>query len=98
TAQCPDDVACKILLAHRPEALDASSQHGYAVQLSGHTHGGQMALFGRSLVEGLVPMKYLLGHYEKDGTSLFTTAGLGHWFPFRLNCPTEAALVTLRSA
>ena len=69
-----------------------------ALTLSGHTHGAQMALFGRSLLEGLIPMKYLLGLYRKDDSVLFTTAGLGHWFPFRLNCPTEAALITLRSA
>jgi predicted MPP superfamily phosphohydrolase len=96
--QCPPDVTTKLLLAHRPLAFDVSPQHGFAVQLSGHTHGAQMALFGRSLLEGIVPMKYLLGLYEKNGTVLFTTAGLGHWFPFRLNCPTEAAIVTLRSA
>jgi predicted MPP superfamily phosphohydrolase len=28
---------------------------------------------------------------------LYTSAGLGHWMPFRLNCPCEATLVTLRS-
>jgi hypothetical protein len=96
--RCPDDVDCRIVLSHRPKAFDFTSTHGVALQLSGHTHGAQMALFGRSLLEGIIPMDYLLGLYHRGDSVLYTTAGLGHWFPFRLNCPPEAALVTLRSA
>ncbi len=97
-ARCPPGVGCRVVLAHRPTAFDATAAQGVAVTLSGHTHGAQMALFGRSLLEGLIPMKYLLGRYRKSDSVLYTTAGLGHWLPFRLNCPTEAALVTLRAA
>lgn len=95
-AACPADVTCRVVLSHRPEGFDTAARLGATLTLSGHTHGAQMALFGRSLLEGIVPMDYLLGVYRRGESALYTTAGLGHWFPFRLNCPTEAALITLR--
>jgi uncharacterized protein len=95
--RCPADVQCRIVLSHRPEGFDAAARLGATLTLAGHTHGAQMALFGRSLLEGIIPMDYLLGLYRRGESALYTTAGLGHWFPFRLNCPAEAALVTLRA-
>lgn len=97
-AACPADVTCRIVLSHRPEGFDAAARLGATLTLSGHTHGAQMALFGRSLFEGFAPASYLLGAYRRGESTLYTTAGLGHWFPFRLNCPTEAALITLRAS
>ncbi len=97
-AACPDDVTCKVVLSHRPEGFEQAAVRGAALTLSGHTHGAQMALFGRSLLERFAPDSYLLGRYEKGDSLLYTSAGLGHWFPFRLNCPCEVALVTLRAA
>lgn len=98
---CPADVTCKVLLSHRPRGFDSAVEHGVTLTLSGHTHGAQMALFGRSLLEPLWPESFLLGHYTRRGprvtSHLYTSAGLGHWMPFRLNCPCEAVLVTLRS-
>ena len=64
--------------------------------LSGHTHGGQVAVAGRSVFEPLLPRSYLLGHYQAGESHLYTSAGLGHWLPFRLGCPCEGALITLR--
>lgn len=95
---CPSDVTCRVVLSHRPEGFDAAARLGATLTLSGHTHGGQVALLGRSVFEGIVAMDYLLGIYRRGESTLYTTAGLGHWFPFRLNCPAEAALVTLRAA
>lgn len=92
---CPDDVAAKILLSHRPEGFEAAARLGATLTLSGHTHGGQVALLGRSIFESFAPRSYLLGHYQRGESHLYTSAGLGHWFPFRLNCPCEVALVTL---
>jgi predicted MPP superfamily phosphohydrolase len=101
-AGCPADVSCRVLLAHRPRAFITAATLDVTLTLSGHTHGAQMALWGRSLLEPLWPESFLLGHYRRaspSGTShLYTSAGLGHWMPFRLNCPCEAVLVTLRSA
>jgi predicted MPP superfamily phosphohydrolase len=99
---CPDDVACRVLLAHRPRSFVAAARRDVTLTLSGHTHGAQMALWGRSLLEPLWPDSFLLGHYRRASSSgfshLYTSAGLGHWMPFRLNCPCEAVVVTLRAA
>jgi predicted MPP superfamily phosphohydrolase len=101
-AECPDDVSCRILMAHRPRSFETAAALGVTLTLSGHTHGAQMALFGRSLLSPLWPESFLLGHYRRSspqGTShLYTSAGLGHWMPLRLNCPCEAVFVTLRTA
>jgi predicted MPP superfamily phosphohydrolase len=99
-SECPADVACRVLLAHRPRSFVAAADHDVTLTLSGHTHGAQMALWGRSLLEPFWPGSFLLGHYRRpsaSGTShLYTSAGLGHWMPFRLNCPCEAVVITLR--
>jgi len=95
-AQCPADVDFKLLLAHRPESFEAAAPAGFDLTLSGHTHGGQVSLFGRSLFEPLAPRAYLLGHYQKGSSHLHTSAGTGHWFPLRINCPCEVILVELR--
>lgn len=97
-AACPEDIRCRVLLSHRPESFDAAAKRDITLTLSGHTHGAQMALFGRSLLEWALPKNYLLGVYRRGESALYTSAGLGHWFPFRLNCPCEVALLHLRSA
>lgn len=93
-SSCPQDIQTRILLCHRPEGFVSAAARGVTLTLSGHTHGGQIAIGGRSVLEMVHP--YMLGHYEQDGSHLYTTAGLGHWFPFRLNCPCEAVVITLR--
>ena len=88
----------KILMSHRPEAFDYSAPSGADLTLAGHTHGGQIGLGGRSAFESLLSYKYLWGHYHHaNGNQLYTTAGVGHWFPFRLGCPPEAPLIELVS-
>ncbi len=95
---CPDDIDCKIVLSHRPEGFKTAAQKGATLTLAGHTHGGQVALLGRSVFELFAPDAFLLGRYKKqDRSFLYTSAGLGHWFPFRLNCPCEVALIRLHS-
>ena len=91
----PEEVSATILLSHRPDAFKAAARHDVSLMLSGHTHGGQAALFGRSIFEPFLPHKFLLGHYVDGTTHLYTSAGLGHWMPFRLNCPCESPLITL---
>jgi uncharacterized protein len=101
-AGCPAEVRCRILLSHRPRGFVHAQQHAATLTLSGHTHGAQMAVWGRSLLESIFPESFLLGHYQVtlssgDTSHLYTSAGTGHWMPFRLNCPCEATLVTLRT-
>ena len=101
-AACPGDVTCRVLLSHRPRGFLRAIEHGATLTLAGHTHGAQMAILGRSLATPVLPDSFLLGRYvratEAGECHLYTSAGLGHWMPLRLNCPAEAALVTLRSA
>ncbi len=87
----------KILMSHRPEGLDRAAELGVDLVLSGHTHGGQMGVGGRSFFENFMPDRYLWGEYSVDKTQMYVSSGIGHWFPFRLACPTEAPIIKLVS-
>lgn len=88
----------RLLLSHRPRALDVAEKYNIDLTLSGHTHGGQVGFAGRSLWEIINENGYLWGSYQKGNSQLYTSAGMGHWFPFRLNCPLEAPVITLKKA
>jgi hypothetical protein len=93
----------RLLLCHRPEGHGPAAEHGFDLTLSGHTHGGQLGLFGRSLLEKLRPGTGWWGTYARRGrdgrpSRLYTTSGFGHWFPFRVGCPTEMPLLVLERA
>jgi len=85
----------KLLMCHRPEGFDHSAKMGVNLVLAGHTHGGQIGFGGRSVFEPVFPEKYLWGIYQRGATTLFTSGGMGHWFPFRLGVPAEAPILTL---
>ncbi len=87
--------AFTILLSHRPSVFDYASDRGVNLSLAGHTHGGQMGLFGRSVFESFASESYLWGLYENGPNRLYTSCGMGHWFPFRLGCPPEAPVLEL---
>lgn len=87
-----------VLMSHRPEGLNPAAELNIPLTLAGHTHGGQFGLFGRSLWEPMLPHRYLWGKYQKGDSQLYTSAGVGHWFPFRLGCPPEAPIIVLRAA
>ena len=89
-----------ILMAHRPhqvEQLKQLSRPGAALQLSGHTHGGQV--FGLDLLVRRVNNGYLRGLYEIGPVRLYISTGTALWsgFPLRLGVPSEIPLITLRS-
>lgn len=85
----------RLLLCHRPGGFEAAAEHGFDLTLSGHTHGAQLGLLGRSAVEVLFGVPYQWGLYRRGRSRLYTTSGFGQWFPFRLNCPAEAPLIVL---
>ncbi|MCH7691497.1 MAG: metallophosphoesterase [candidate division Zixibacteria bacterium] len=87
-----------ILMSHRPYALDYASEKEFDMVLAGHTHGGQIGFMGRSVFESVWPDRYLWGEYSKGKTKLYTSSGMGHWFPFRLGCPCEAPILELHRA
>lgn len=84
-----------ILMSHRPDALDYASEKGVHVTLAGHTHGGQIGMGGRSIFEPYWEDRYLWGEYHRGESTLYTSSGVGHWFPFRLGCPPEAPIIEL---
>ena len=86
-----------ILMSHRPDALDYSSIVEIPLTLAGHTHGGQTGINNRSLFEPMFPDRYLWGHYRIKNSHLYTSAGVGHWFPYRFGCPPEAPVIELVS-
>lgn len=88
--------AFKILMSHRPTGFPHAAHLGIDLTLSGHTHGMQIGLNGRSLFENWAPDKFLWGHYHRGASQLYTSSGAGHWFPVRLGCPPEAPLLILQ--
>lgn len=88
-----------ILLAHEPDFIEVSAPcRRFAIQLSGHSHGGQIIFpFIGSLYLPPYGRKYPSGIYHVDGTILYTNRGLGtSWLGVRLNCPPEITLFTLQ--
>lgn len=85
-----------VLLAHDPRRLTEAAALDVPLVLSGHTHGGQVVLPG---VGALAARKFpvLAGAAIRDNTSLFVSRGVGTvYVPFRINCPPEIAILTLR--
>jgi predicted MPP superfamily phosphohydrolase len=90
--------AIKILLAHEPEVADSvTPEHGISLQISGHSHGGQVRIPGVGPVF-LPPMgeRYDMGLYETPTHKVYTTRGIGmSHIPVRFMCPPEITLITL---
>lgn len=91
-----------ILLAHRPELFESAARAGVALTLSGHTHGGQIALpLGgtRVLSPGNLMSRYVRGLFERAGSYLYVNRGLGLvGQAVRVGASREIALLTLMSA
>lgn len=94
----PDGPA--ILLAHEPDFADEAAASGrFALQLSGHSHGGQLnlPLIGPPFLPHLAK-KYPRGRYQVGTMVLYTNRGLGTTaLQLRVRCPPEIAVITLRS-
>ncbi|MDO8980219.1 MAG: metallophosphoesterase [Afipia sp.] len=93
-AKVKDD-APVILLAHEPDVAVRVPAR-VALQLSGHTHGGQVRLFGWSpVVPTRYASKFAYGH-SREKCDVIVSGGLGcSILPFRLGVPPEIVLVTL---
>lgn len=90
------DGAFTLLLAHCPDVADTAAAHGVDLQLSGHTHGGHVCLPGLgSLCLPRYGWRYAVGHHRVGAMQLYVSRGIGG-LPFRLGCPPEATLITLR--
>lgn len=83
-----------MLLAHQPLQGTAASERGVDLQLSGHTHGGQMwpLMYAVGAINGTVWGPHRIGDLQ-----MFTTRGIGAWGPpVRVGAPPDITVVTLR--
>jgi predicted MPP superfamily phosphohydrolase len=87
-----------MLMCHRPEGFDSAAANGIPLTLAGHTHGGQIGIFGKGLLEVLAIKRYMWGLYENNGCKLYTSSGAGHWFPYRLGCNSEIPIFVLNNS
>ena len=84
-----------VLMAHQPVMARDAARHGVDLQLSGHTHGGQMVPFNL-LVKLQQPV--VSGYGEVDGVPVYVTNGAGFWGPpVRVGAPPQVTLVELRA-
>jgi predicted MPP superfamily phosphohydrolase len=83
-----------VLLAHQPRQIALTRGRGVGLQLSGHTHGGQLWPFG-ALVALYQP--WVAGfHRADDGTQIYVSRGTGFWGPpMRVGNPPEIASIVL---
>lgn len=85
-----------VLLAHQPRTILEAKEHGVGLQLSGHTHGGQLWPW-TYLVRLQQPVVAGLARFDKS--LVYVSRGTGYWGPpMRLGAPSEIAELTLRSA
>jgi hypothetical protein len=85
-----------VLMAHQPVAAREAAPYGVDLQVSGHTHGGQMAPFNM-LVKLQQPV--VSGFGEVDGVPVYVTNGAGFWGPpVRVGAPPQVTVIELRMA
>lgn len=85
----------RILLSHRPNVSDFINASAVDLQLSGHTHGGQIFPFHLLAQKA---NRYLAGTYRDNGVDIYVSRGAGYWGPpMRLLAPSEITHVTVRA-
>jgi predicted MPP superfamily phosphohydrolase len=85
-----------LLLAHQPKQIDAAVAHDVDLQVSGHTHGGQIWPFHYLVRLDQPTVRGLSRHGRR--TQLYTSRGAGFWGPpLRVFAPSEISVLTLRT-
>lgn len=82
-----------ILLAHQPKQIEEAAAHGVTLQISGHTHGGQIFPFNF-----LVPLQqpFVAGLHRVRDTAIYVSRGTGYWGPpMRVGAPAELTHIEL---
>ncbi|WP_410665914.1 metallophosphoesterase [Amycolatopsis sp. lyj-84] len=86
-----------VLLAHQPKQVKQAAEAGIDLQISGHTHGGQIWPFHLLVRLDQPVLAGLSRHGER--TQLYTSRGTGFWGPpLRVFAPSEITLLTLRNS
>ena len=83
-----------VLLTHHPDFFDNAFTAGVPLSLAGHTHGGQVAIFGAAVLP--VQYKYMKGMFRQTDSYGYVSVGSGHWLPLRIGCPAEVSFFTLK--
>jgi uncharacterized protein len=88
----------RLLLSHCPDLADEAARYGIPLQLSGHSHGGQIGVWPWSLIRPRCGKKYPWGLHRvpKSDTWVYTNVGIGVVsIPLRVRRPPEVTLMTL---
>jgi predicted MPP superfamily phosphohydrolase len=92
------DDEMKLLLAHNPVVLRRAARASIDLVLSGHTHGGQVAIRSERSASGRPRRRMLKGLGRQGNTQIYVNRGLGTVvLPIRYGCPPEISLLELRS-
>ena len=85
-------------MAHQPRDAGRNAGAGIDLQLSGHTHGGQIV--GLHLVTRAANEGFVSGLYRVGAMALYVSNGAGLWngLPIRIGRPSEISLIVLRAA
>lgn len=94
--QIPAD-APAILLWHEPDLAKEAAPYGAFLQLSGHSHGGQVRIpFVGAISAPVLGRRFVQGRFEIGDMTLYVSNGIGVYRPpVRLNCPPEVTLIHL---
>lgn len=91
-----DPTRARVLLAHQPVQVTRAAENGVDLQLSGHTHGGQMWPFHYA-VRAVQPS--LAGLSTVDDTQLYVSRGAGFWGPpVRIGAPPDISILSLEAS
>jgi predicted MPP superfamily phosphohydrolase len=83
-----------VLMAHQPVAAVQAAPYGVDLQVSGHTHGGQMVPFNYLVT---LQQPVVSGFGEVDGVPVYVTNGAGFWGPpVRVGAPPQVTVIELR--
>ena len=86
-----------VLLSHNPDVFFSAARRGVALVLAGHTHAGQIRLPGLPVLVRQSRYRLDEGRYRLGASQLVVSRGLGAvGLPWRVACPPEAVLLTLR--
>jgi uncharacterized protein len=85
-----------VLLAHQPKQIHEAAARGVGLQLSGHTHGGQIFPWGFFV---RLDQPYVAGLAREGATHIYVSRGTGFWGPpMRVGAPPEISVVELTTA
>ncbi len=84
-----------VLLAHQPKAVLDACKHAVDLQISGHTHGGQIWPWGYAV---RLDQPHVAGLHDHEGTAIYVSRGTGYWGPpMRIGAPAEITRIELVS-